>query len=394
MAQVDKDMQKKFDKAQKLLDKSKWEDARKVLLDYAKANPLNGDIWDQLASNDEQAYLSNRKLFGSLSQNLSVTIKDSSGTRKPDPSDTSVQKLMAMLKDFDFAASYKETMLNDCELACLHTIDAMRCSIYLRIYGIDKPVTDTVPPDAKTAFDHAEEEFGQSNYSQAEKYYGQAIGIDSGYYQALLYLGDTYYQEKDYINADRYYQKACSLHPERPEAYKYLSDSYLHQGLYGKSAHATVQAMLLYPDFSLLGKWMNANYKQQKQYNLHWISRPVAVNKPGAKGDAAPSGSPWKYYQEAMKQMEPYCDSAGLIVKPNSLSGSKYLEVYCWEYMLSKSSDKQFDYARKMQERGMLDCYVMVVNFQYGFYRQFRDFSDHNRERIENYFQTVSELKD
>ena len=68
---------------------------------------------------------------------------------------------------------------------------------------------------------------------------------------------------------------------------------------------------------------------------------------------------------------------------------TKYLEIYSWEKMLAESEDKSLDEAKKMQELGYLDCYVMITCFHQDFYEQYQDFAANNKDRIIKYFDLI-----
>ena len=60
--------------------------------------------------------------------------------------------------------------------------------------------------------------------------------------------------------------------------------------------------------------------------------------------------------------------------------------------MLKKSDtdEKEFGFARKMQDAGYLDCFAMVSMFHISFWDQYKAFrdADGNRARIKTYIET------
>ncbi len=50
-------------------------------------------------------------------------------------------------------------------------------------------------------------------WQNAEKYYQRAFGVDNTQPEALLGLGDVYFQQKDYLAADKFFQQALKLEP-------------------------------------------------------------------------------------------------------------------------------------------------------------------------------------
>ncbi len=56
--------------------------------------------------------------------------------------------------------------------------------------------------------------------------------------------------------------------------------------------------------------------------------------------------------------------------------------------MLKDSKDESLAEARRMQDAGFLDCYVLVTLFHPDLYGQYRDFAANNRDKIVRYYRT------
>jgi len=112
------------------------------------------------------------------------------------------------------------------------------------------------------------------------------------------------------------------------------------------------------------------------------------MNKYSDPNPTKPSDQ-WIYYSKALPKIKEYCNEKGLIIKSNSLTQEKYLEVYSWEEMLKNSDSKKLGQARKMQAIGFLDCYVLITCFHDDNYEQFLHFVTNNKEKIENYFDNI-----
>jgi hypothetical protein len=120
------------------------------------------------------------------------------------------------------------------------------------------------------------------------------------------------------------------------------------------------------------------------------MEREDMPNMAWQKSQYMPSEEPWSFYRSAKEKIVDYCNEDGIIEKSQSQTETKYMEVYSWEYMLKKSdTDKdEFGFARKMQEAGHLDCFVMVSMFHISFWDQYKDFRDKNTNRIRTYINT------
>lgn len=132
-----------------------------------------------------------------------------------------------------------------------------------------------------------------------------------------------------------------------------------------------------------------------KNYDLHWMPREVLPNSfiktLSSKNDyqlKPLASSFWKYYTEAFDKIKAHCNGS-CILPDNDPSKQKYVEVYAWEYMLSKSQSPDLDFARKMQQKEYLDCYVLLSNFHYDLLDQYRDFVPANKVKIRGYFELL-----
>ena len=139
--------------------------------------------------------------------------------------------------------------------------------------------------------------------------------------------------------------------------------------------------------FNIL-KYSDLLKREFKKINTHWFVRDCDVVN--VKSNTNKTNSKiWKTYQNAITEIKDYCDDKGIITKSNSITKAKYLEVFAWEKMLAqKNLPKEFEFAKKMQELGYLDCYVFISMFQYDFYDQYKDFARNNRKRIKTYIET------
>ncbi len=268
-------------------------------------------------------------------------------------------------------------------------------AMLIRMNHVDGPIKNPAPAAVKQ-FNLAEKEFQQRNFTAAANLYKKAIEIDSSYYKAKLYLGDVYYATKYYNLAIPEFKAAVATRPDLVEPRKYLIDALMESSQYDIAYDECVEAMMVYPDLSLLDKIESTVHKQgNSKYDLHWIARGVFPNKlkpVKEEKDDLPlklaNSEHWKYYAEALDKVKSYADDKG-VLSTNSLTKEKYLEVYSWNYMLSKSNAPDLEFARKMKEKGYLDCYVMLSNFHYDILDQYKDFVANNRDKIKGYFELL-----
>ncbi len=388
------DVSDRMEKVTKLQNKGKYEDAVTAVNELLTLYPRYGKGWDKLLElNDilfDQAKRSDALLGG-----LSVTVSSKDGKPVSAENDSMARQLEKMLNDFRPSALARRKTLLDCRRACMSSGSAWHSSIRLRNTLVDAPTDTNINKTARRYFAEGEEQFMARNYNKAAENYRKAIEADPNIYKARLYLGDVYYFTKRYNDAIEVFREAVATHPDQQEPLKYLCDAYYNAGMYDKAYTAAEDAVIMYPDLSMLAKLLDAAEGVKKPFHLNRIPRGVLPVSPRADTVAGTeearyhrteSGTLWFYYNQARNNVKGHYDTTGVLSGVGDITRQRYLEVYCWEYMLSRSKDVDLDDARKMQEKGFLDCYVMVSCFHQDFYDQYRQFAAGNKQHIRDYF--------
>jgi len=248
-------------------------------------------------------------------------------------------------------------------------------------YYPDTAVIDT----AKKIYNLAEKAFGEKKYIVAKEYYKQAIALQPNYYAATIYLGDMYWHLRNPDSAIYFFRKGISMHNDLLEPRKYLVDALADAERYLDAKKECIEAISLYPDANMFEKWSDLVSFSNIKFNRHWIKRGCMPNNLKYKTLKAKS-TPWKIYQAAMEDVRQYADSNG-VLSENNVTKAQYIEVYCWEKMLNsfKEIPLEFQFAKKMMDKGFLDCYIFISEFHYDIYPQFTDFSKKNKDRIATY---------
>lgn len=288
--------------------------------------------------------------------------------------------------DNSLSKRYMGEYLGSCRRATLCADNQVMASIILRSVYIDEPVDTAIKEDAVKKFNEAEKEFAAENYHKAAGLYREALAIDSTYYKAGLYLGDSYWKDRQPEQAVRYYKRAAETHPHQLEPHKYLADAYYTMNEYEKSYAECIEALLIHPDVDMFNKLSKAAAQLGHSFDRHWMSRMYSTNDPEInQGPIAEL--PWNYYREAKSLIAPFCNSKGIIEKTNTLTKEKYMEAFCWEYMLSRTSDNpgEFEFARKMQKAGQLDCFVLLSMYHIGVNDQYTHLVKANPEKLREY---------
>ena len=371
---------KKLQKSKSIRSKSDEKDV-KYLQSLIEDYPDVGDFWDELA--DVQVDLYNDALQKDQNYNLNFTITQNGVELHPgDSAYQSIQSLLNMMKPSHLAF---DNLISTCKQSSLHTNTALWCSALLRIYLFDEHPDSSINPTATDYYNRAEKEFDIQNYSQAISFYKKAIGADSSFYKARVYLADAYYNNGDYPKAIEVFQDVIALYPNMLEPRKYLVDTYYKNKNYQQAFDAAADAVMIYPDYSLFDKMDYSADKLNKNFDSKWMVRGCSCINEDGTATGYTGNSPWRFYAEAADLIKSYCDSSG-IIGPNSLTNEKYREVYAWKYMIEKSSDASFLPAREMYNLGYLDCYVLISNFQYDLLPQFQDLIKNNPEKVKDYF--------
>lgn len=387
---------KKMESVYKLVDKQKYDDASKALEELLADYPDYGKGWDFLMRLRYKEYTDAQSMDGIFSQlKVTTTVKDENGKEK-EGSDSLTKAVLGMLTEISPSkraySKYLYTMRK--AMACAN--DAYLCSAKWRALFVDAEVDTAIGKKAMKYYQNAEKEFEKKNYDDAAKQYKRALDEQPDFYKAGLYLGDCLYFTGNYQAAGEAFKQASSRFPTLLEPGKYLIDAYAKQKLYDKCLTEGIACMAVYPDLSIAVKMDDAAYFLGQKFDFAWTARPVLPNtiadssvnninvyKPEHEAKADKS---WLFYQKSLEKIKPYCDPKGIIIQPNKLTESRYMEVYGWEEMLRNSDDASLEEARRMQKDGYLDCYVLVSCFHPDFYEQYKDFAARQKNKITAYY--------
>jgi len=284
------------------------------------------------------------------------------------------------------ATCYNE-LVSKCREAELYS-ENTKASQLLRNYFIDTNPDSMVSEAAKTEFNLAEDFFSHKDYKNSKVHYIKALSQQPDYYKATIYLGDSYWYLNNIDSAIYYFRKGIEKNPKLLEPRKYLVDALAYAKKNEEAKKECIEAIWIYPDKSMFMKYSDLVKREGKTFNRHWIKRECEVNNIKDSNDK-PKNKSWKAYRQSRNQIKEYCDSVGVIVKANTLTKSKYLEVYSWEKMLANSelSTEELTFAKKMANLGYLDCYIFISEFHFDLYSQYENFARDNKERIKIYIE-------
>ena len=117
---------------------------------------------------------------------------------------------------------------------------------------------DTIPPDGKfpdasinkevnRALRAAEAAFAKHDYPKAREGYGRVLALDPKSYHATLFMGDTYFADKDPGRAVTWFAKAAAIDPDKAVAYRYWGDALRDLGRAGEARDRYLEAVVAEP---------------------------------------------------------------------------------------------------------------------------------------------------
>ena len=359
-------------KAEKYFDQGKYDEAIEKMEPIISNHKDDGRLWDFYVELHFQRYRKNQAFV----EQLAFSLQELNSTTEDGKTIT-----MEISTDDHFGL---DELIDVCYESTRYIENIVRSGIYLRNFLIDQPVDTAVTQDAKDYFNVAEHLVQINDYGQAISYYDSALQIHPEYYKASLYLGDCHWLSGRPNEALEYFKKAIEKRPDLLEPRKYLTDAYIDIEKYDLALEACIEGIIAYPDSDMFRRLQTISNKLGYYYSRYWKPRNFQLNNLNLDQTAI-DHEDWKYYREAKEKIAPFCNNKGLITKENELTDQNYLEAYCWEYMLSKSKSPDFNFARKAQSMGYLDCYALVSMYHISIYPQFRDLADKDPSKIKEF---------
>lgn len=134
----------------------------------------------------------------------------------------------------------------------------------LRLLSDDQPQKRHQPLEAaKNALNEAEPLFHDQKYDEARAKYELAVKLDPAYAEAILFVGDCYFMQKDLPRAEQWFRKTVEVDPLYSLAWRFLFDAQLHQEKLKDAEVSAIAAISAAPSERqswirlghLMGKW-------------------------------------------------------------------------------------------------------------------------------------------
>lgn len=237
----------------------------------------------------------------------------------------------------------------------------------------------------------ANQEMSSQNYQLAIDLYGRSYSLDSNNYSALIGLGKSHAKMEYYGKAIQFYNQAKLLQPMINESNKLLASALLKKGEYSLALEVCKNSLLIYPEESIFSMMHTILDEQNKQLQRNWVLRLSPINNIDDyyhRGRLFDNQLHFSHYQDAMESAKEYYDINGLLKDGVTLPISQYLEVYCWEKMLKATEGMDvpaLSYARYLQNKGLLEPYILINLFNVDLYAQFSHFVGNKKNVAQNF---------
>lgn len=250
-------------------------------------------------------------------------------------------------------------------------------------------------PEVEKALREGEAFFGRGEYEEAFKAYERAHKIDPNNYEAVLFMGDCFYAQKKYKEAEPYFAKAVKINPNIEMAYRFWGDALLYQDKYDESLEKFLDALILEPfsrmSWDSLRRWA---VRSESNFSLVRIIPPgseivgsVKINENLLNEENGTAH--WKLYSKTASEQS--AEKAGLNQR-YSLSD----EIQAWRNVAQavrkgikdgniKYPDQSLVNLIKLDDKGLLEPYILLLRPQPTFGEDYADYSEKNREKLRQF---------
>jgi tetratricopeptide (TPR) repeat protein len=120
------------------------------------------------------------------------------------------------------------------------------------------------------AMQQAEADFARGDLEKARQAYMRAYLLDPSNYYSALFIGDTYFQQKQAAFAAEWFLQATRIDPNKETAFRYWGDALLAAGRLDEARSKYIEAIIADPynqtSWNGLRNWLN-----RSKSNLTWI---------------------------------------------------------------------------------------------------------------------------
>jgi tetratricopeptide (TPR) repeat protein len=257
---------------------------------------------------------------------------------------------------------------------------------------------------ADQAMRAAEAAFARHDFEEAIKNYSKVLESDPKNYSAVLFIGDTYFAEKNWTKAGEWYQKAIDLDPNKETAHRYYADMLLKNGEIEKSRAQFIQGVIAEPynpiSWRALQGWATTNKLQLKRVH---VDTPNNVSQTGEKNITitldpkapAETSTLWlsygltkaKWHGDEFKKQFPeekqYRHS--LAEETDALTAAATVWIEVNEKKKAAPKDPNLILLLKLYRAKMIEPYVLLNAADEGIAQDYARYREKNREKLAQY---------
>jgi tetratricopeptide (TPR) repeat protein len=255
----------------------------------------------------------------------------------------------------------------------------------------------------------AEADFSRGDLDKARQGYIHALLLDPNLYTAALFIGDTYFKQKQPGSAGEWFSRAIQIDANREPAYRYWGDALVDMGKLDEARTKFINAVIAEPynrnPWMGLGQWADHNHVKLTYLRLQDKSSvktdgnnttiTLDPSIPGNKNDPTMaawivySGSRALWQKEKFKKEFPNEPQYRRTLKEESDSLHTMVKVIS-ELKSKKDSDNStldpsLAMLVKIDEAGLLDPFVLLNRADNGIAQDYPDYRAANRDKIYRY---------
>ena len=313
--------------------------------------------------------------------------------------------------------------LDDQDAATKERLRARQVLLKAKKLGNTAPLLEnmlqTIPEDGIVKFQNtpadqamraAEAAFAKHDFEEAIKNYSKVLEYDPKNYSAVLFIGDTYFTEKDWAKAGEWYQRAIDLDPNKETAHRYYADMLLKNGEVEKSRTRFIEAVVAEPYNPItwrgLQYWATANKLELKRVH---VDTPNNVSQTGEKNTTITINPKWPEetstlwlsyglakakwrgdeFKKRFPQEKQYRHSLAEEADALTLAATVWTEVNESDKKKKKTApppkDPNLILLLKLYQTKMIEPYVLLNAADDGIAPDYAGYREKNRSKLEQY---------
>jgi tetratricopeptide (TPR) repeat protein len=139
--------------------------------------------------------------------------------------------------------------------------------------------------DVDNAMRSAEASFARGDYDNARAGYQHVLELDPKNYEAALFIGDSYFNQKIYDRAGEWFERAVAINPDKETAYHYWGDALAAAGRNSAAREKYINAVVAEPytraSWAALRNWTD---RTQQPFNAIILENKSPTKKASDKG--------------------------------------------------------------------------------------------------------------